>query len=132
MRIHKVDQEIPKHKQVGVGDDRIESILHEGFEPSPEKPFHSRHNEKGNKDWAQEDGDGRGYVPKRDPAEDRRLSNQEAQNRDGITKDLKNVERKSQPRRFHAPVEAGEPVPDFLDQRMVQLVRKSQPLIDDE
>ncbi len=44
----------------------------------------------------------------------------------------KDIEREREPGRFHAPVQAGEPVPHVLYQRVVQLIGQVEALVNDE
>src|SRR6266516_913478 len=64
MGIDEVNQQTPEHVNVGIAHDRIERILDQSLQPSPEEPFHVRHDEKGDEDRAEENRDRGGDVSK--------------------------------------------------------------------
>src|SRR5438094_860451 len=57
MRVHQVDEHAAEDKQISVGNDWVEGILKERFEPSPEQPFHLWNDEKRNENGSQKHGD---------------------------------------------------------------------------
>src|ERR1700730_3920858 len=132
MRIDKVDEQVAKDEQIGVGNHWVEGVLHEGFEPAPEQPFHLRNDVKRDENRAEEDSDGGGDVAEGHHGKDGGLCGDQGKDHDHVADDFHHVDDDREGGHFHLEVKAVEPVPDLLHERMVELIGEIESLVDDQ
>ena len=131
MGIDEMDQQVPEDEQVGIGHHGIEGVLHQRPQPAPEQPLHLGHDEKRNKDGSEHHGDRGGDVAEGDHGKHGGLRRQDAEHRDRVVDDRKNIDGEREPRRFHPPVEPTQATPDLLHHRVIQLIGEVEALVDD-